>query len=330
MVPELRLLWSPYFLQGVALPLNCFPWQKDPVLNIKSYTSSSLHRHMAIVGFWVSIKGITFIQGLEYPAMSIFFRSAFRKHGYLGRWEMWIQACQACRMVKITSQRRKAAYSFVCLRWCVIFYHGKSPLKHHLGSICLFFQPPQANLSTVFHHPVFGSIPSYSEKDGWSCHEPRPRILLVTRRTLCDSYNDLCYRWWFQILCSPLLEKDSDFNADFSKMDGNHNQLLVFLPRLTIRKRCCHQIFHAWQCYVGTLSWDMNSSRQIIATCSRRLVTPNDGSVRESSPKKPSLRFGNYSNLPKIIAVSSLFTPIFFDTDYNISTDISQWYEARS
>ncbi len=82
-----------------------------------------------------------------------------------------------------------------------------------------------------------------------------------------------------------------------SEADDPQALLSSDLPRVAVlcgNTQLEHKAFGiGWISAVG--GWDMNSSRQIIATCSRRLVTPNDGSVRESSPKKPSLRFGNYS-----------------------------------
>lgn len=68
----------------------------------------------------------------------------------------------------------KSGLAFICLRWFVTFYHGKSPLNPHLGNIfCLFFFQTTLSKSTV-------SFSSTSNLDIWTC-----LILLLTFLSWC-------------------------------------------------------------------------------------------------------------------------------------------------
>ena len=78
-------------------------------------------------------------------SMNSFFRAEMRALSIFLKLSMlWLDVCVTCPYYWICLRW----FSFVWVRLFFTFYHGRSPLNHHLGNI-FFFQPPQANLSCL-------------------------------------------------------------------------------------------------------------------------------------------------------------------------------------
>ena len=80
----------------------------------------------------------------------------------------------------------------LCSVWCFFtFYHGKSPLNHHLGEYFWnFFQPPEGNLRKSVTLPCAGSVFFADRIGGWL---PSKKKQGVGFQTICPDAQGIDY-----------------------------------------------------------------------------------------------------------------------------------------
>ena len=195
----------------------------------------------------------------------------------------------------------------ICLRWFFTFYHGKSPLKHHLGEYCC----GSSSLELPFVHVV---------------------ARLAIRRATSSSFKDT---FGVKIQCSWAISWLVKL-PPLTYPPKNKALLWVYSPLVSQKRPYQTLVSEGGMLRGGRLTWPVimigtyKSGRTVPCLWTAGGIPQMVVKVRESPQNAETFRFRNCSNLPRcIFELIYKFGILFFEVIFIVAPEEERWVRSR-